>query len=122
MLTMEALEDRKWHGLDFLRSLLQKEAKLIEPSLHPFASTSESKFESIQRVLYLAAIVEAVRSHVLTAVGSSEPREVRRERARQADAELQQLAGAVRFAEHEASEALRHIESLRRDIYEVASK
>ena len=95
MLTQEASEDRKWHGLDFLRSLLQEEAKLIESSFRPFLSTSEGRFEHIQKILYLAAIVEALRAHVLSAISSSEPRELRHERARKADAELEQRAKKV---------------------------
>jgi hypothetical protein len=120
VLSQKASEDRKWLGLDFVRSLLQEEAKVMEPSLHPFLSTSESPSEHVQTILHLASIVDALRAHLLTVISSSESGEIRQTRARQAHAELQKLAAALRFAENEASQALQRIEKLCSDIYKAS--
>lgn len=121
MLTEQALEHRKWLGLDYLRSLLREDAKLIESSLSPITSVSESKFEHIQSTLHLAAIVEALRAQLLTRISSSPAGKVRQQCASQIYVELERLAAEVGFAQHEALAALRRIEALASEIQSASS-
>jgi len=121
MLTQEAFEHRKWLGLEYIRSLLRDDAQVIEPSLSPIASVSESAFEHIQSTLYLSAIVEALRAQLLAAISSAPAGEVRQQCAKRIYAELQRLAAEVGFAEHEASAALERIEALGREIMSASS-
>jgi len=120
MLTEKASDDRKWNGLRLLRSLLQEEAKLIESSLHPILSTEESRFEYVHKILYLAAIVEALRTHLIKAITSSEPREARQKLAMETSSELERLAGEVRLVQHMASDAAAQIDQLRNEVSTAA--
>jgi hypothetical protein len=120
MLTQEASDDRKWNGLRLLRSLLQEDAKRIESSLHPFLSTEEGRFEYAHKVLYLAAIVEALRKHLLNAIALSEPPEVRQKVAMKAVAELESLIGELRAVQQMASDASQQINQLCSEVSKAA--
>ena len=118
MLSNEALAERRWMGLQYLRSLLEPYGKDVEAAVSP-TSISDSEFENIRNAIELAALVSETRDAMLAAVRGSESQTELRAAAALRD--LRFIQHALEGAHQRISKCMEEIEALCREVQRVGA-
>jgi len=107
MLSEEALQERAWEGLSYLRAVFEPFRGEFEERLGSISSTSEGDYDRLRSLMMLAALVSERRGVLLGAVAGTEgddrSPEARKGRAARALAELRRVEGALRYLESHAA-------------------
>lgn len=107
MLSEEALRERAWEGLSYLRSVFEPFHREFGERLGSISSTLEGDFDRLRSLMVVAALVSERRDVLLAAVAGTEgddrSPEARRGRATRALAELRRVEAALRYLESHAA-------------------